>query len=86
MSEPVSEEGIPVDCPELEALFTRLQNSRFRRSFLTAPQETLEQTDYDFEGLPAELVDALAELSPPELRLLADLVPRFRVGPSNCMF
>ncbi len=72
-------------CPELNTLFENLRSSSFRRSFLADPSEALVQAGA--EGLPAELIDALAELSPAELRLIADLANRIEIlpGPNACL-
>ncbi len=73
------------DCPKWNTFFENLRSSSFRRSFLADPSEALVQAGAD--GLPAELVDALAELSPAELRLIADLTNRIQIlpGPNACL-
>ena len=77
-----------MDCEQWNALAARLGNSAFRRSFLTSPTEALNQAQLSPEGLPDELIDALAELTPTELRLIGELVNRFQISPgqSNCIF
>lgn len=77
---------VDIDDPEKwNALCRSLRSSAFRSSFLADPYESLVGIGAD--GLPAELIEALAELSPPELRLLADLTNRFQIppGPSPCL-
>jgi hypothetical protein len=80
-SEPIEIE----DCSKLNELFENLRSSGFRRSFLADPSEAVAQVEAG--GLPTEFVDALAELSPQELRLVADLANRFRIlpGPNACI-
>ena len=81
-------EGPEVDREAWNVLAEKLGNSAFRRSFLATPQDALGQAEVGLEGLPAELIDALAELTPTELRLIGELVNRFKIspGPSICFF
>ncbi len=84
----VPTERTSLECPRWNELAERLADPKFRRSFLGNPQEALGGAGLNAEELPEELLDALAELTPTELRLLGDLVNRFQivVGQSNCIF
>lgn len=84
----VPPDAVEVQCEPWNQLAEQLADSRFRRSFLGNPQEALGGAQLNAEELPPELLDALAELTPTELRLLGDLVNRFQIsgGPSNCFF
>lgn len=81
-------QGTEVECEQWNVLAANLGNSAFRRSFLATPQDALGETELSPQGLPDELIDALAELTPTELRLIGELVNRFqiRAGQSNCFF
>jgi hypothetical protein len=75
-------EPIEVPCEPWSRLAQSLGQSSFRRSFLASPGEA------ERYGLPSEFMDALTELSPAELRLVADLSNRFQFsrGQSPCFF
>ena len=84
----VPSERTEIPCEPWNQLAEKLADSKFRRSFLGNPQEALGGAQLSGEELPSELLDALAELTPTELRLVGDLVNRFEIGggPSNCIF
>lgn len=81
-------DAVEIECEQWNELASNLGKSAFRRSFLANPQEALSGAQLSDEALPSELLDALAELTPTELRLLGELVNRFQIsgGPSNCFF
>jgi len=81
-------QGPEIECEPWNVLAANLGNSAFRRSFLATPQDALGEAEVSQQGLPDELIDALAELTPTELRLVGELVNRFQIssGESNCFF
>ncbi len=82
-------QAVEIQCGSWNPLAEKLADSGFRRAFLGNPQEALSGAQLSADQLPSDLLDALAELTPTELRLVGDLVNRFRItgeGPSACFF
>ena len=58
---------------ELEKLVQVISDPTSRRSFVKDAEGTLQKAGVKSDALPKTLVDALAELSPAELRLVSHL-------------
>jgi hypothetical protein len=58
---------------ELLKLGQALQNAAFRRSFAMDPLAAMQGAGVDSSGIPEEVLDALAELTPAELRVLTQV-------------
>ncbi len=58
---------------ELEKLVEVISDPGTRRSFLEDAEGTLKKAGVKADALPKSLVDALAELTPAELRLVSHL-------------
>jgi hypothetical protein len=58
---------------ELLKLGRALQNAAFRRSFATDPLAAMQGAGIDSSGIPEEVLDALAEMTPAELRVLTQV-------------
>ncbi|MGH8929892.1 MAG: hypothetical protein ACRDZO_04460 [Egibacteraceae bacterium] len=72
-----------IDPDALSQFLDRLEDGDFRRSFLTEPTATCENEELT-PGLPEEFIQAMAELTPEELELvarIARLIKGFRFPP-----
>jgi hypothetical protein len=58
---------------ELVKLGQKLENAAFRRSFATDPLAAMQGAGIDSSDIPELVLDALAELTPAELRVLVQV-------------